>query len=56
MNDKQSLQLAEKLKKYVQKGFGKKVCEELHFGCANCQGQALIGYLNWYIDLLEFSS
>ena len=55
MNDKVSLRIAKQLKKDIQKGFGKKVCKELHFDCANCQAQALIGYLNWYIDLLDWS-
>jgi len=55
MNDKASLRIAKQLKKDVQKGFGKRMCTELCFDCANCQAQALIGYLNWYIDLLEWS-
>lgn len=55
MNDKVSLRIAKQLKKDVQKGFGKRMCTELCFDCANCQAQALIGYLNWYIDLLEWS-
>ncbi|MBI2054952.1 MAG: hypothetical protein HYT39_02535 [Candidatus Sungbacteria bacterium] len=55
MNDKVSLRIAKQLKKDVQKGFGKRVCTELCFDCANCQAQALVGYLNWYINLLEWS-
>lgn len=55
MSDKQALKLAKILKKDVQKGFGKRVCKELHFDCPNCKAQALVGHLNWYIDLLEWS-
>lgn len=56
MSDKKSLQLAKQLKKDIQKGFGKQVCKELHFDCGNCKAQALIGHLNWYIDLLEWDT
>lgn len=55
MSDLKELQLAKQLKKNVQKGFGKQVCKELHFECANCKAQILVGHLNWYIDLLEWS-
>lgn len=53
-NNKPELRLAKVLKKNIQKGFGKKVCAELHFDCASCKAQILIGHLNWYIDLLEW--
>ena len=55
MKNKQVLALVKKLKTEVQKGFGRRVCKELDFDCANCMGQALIGHLNWYINLLEWS-
>ena len=55
MNDKKELQLAKELKRNIQKGFGKQVCKELNFDCPSCKAQALIGHLNWYIDLLEWS-
>ena len=54
MDGKKSLQLAKQLKRDIQRGFGKRVCKELHLECANCQAQVLIGHLNWYIDLLEW--
>ena len=54
-SDKKSLQLARQLKRDLQDGFGKRVCKELHLECANCKAQVLIGHLNWYIDLLEWS-
>ncbi|MDP1689553.1 MAG: hypothetical protein Q8L47_05530 [bacterium] len=55
MNDKKSLQLAKQLKLDIQKGFGKLVCKELDLECANCKAQILIGHLNWYINLLDWS-
>jgi hypothetical protein len=55
INDIKKIQLAESVKKNIQKGFGKTVCKELHLDCASCKAQVLIGHLNWYIDLLEFS-
>lgn len=55
MSEKKSLRLAKQMKKDIQNGFGKCVCKELNFDCANCKAQALIGHLNWYIDLLEWS-
>jgi len=55
MSDRENLNLTKKLKKSVQKGFGRKVCQELHFDCASCKAQILIGHLNWYIDSLEWS-
>jgi len=47
---------AKELKKFLRssRGFGSKVCEELVFDCGNCMGQTLVGFLNWYIDLVEF--
>ena len=54
-HDKKSLQLTRQLKRDVKKGFGKRICKELDFNCANCKAQILIGHLNWYIDLLEWS-
>lgn len=54
-SDKKSLKLARQLKRDIQKGFGRRVCKELHFDCANCKAQMFIGHLNWYIDLLEWS-
>ena len=56
MNDKKSLRLVKQLKRDIQKGFGKAVCKELHFDCASCKAQILIGHLNWYIDFLEWDS
>lgn len=53
MNDSNALRLAQAFKEEVQKGFGRKVCEELHLDCASCKAQSLIGHLNWYIDVLE---
>lgn len=37
----------------LRRGFGKP-CKELHAECAGCRGNILIGYLNWYLDLLEW--
>lgn len=54
MTDRKIHQLVTKLKHEIQKGFGKKVCKELHFDCPSCQAQALIGYLNWYMEILEW--
>ncbi len=55
MRDKTTLQLVKQFKIDIQKGFGKRVCKELHLECANCKAQVLIGHLNWYIDLLDWS-
>ena len=52
-NKNESL-LAKLVKKNIQRGFGKRVCKEMHIDCANCKAQVLIGHLNWYIDLLEW--
>jgi len=56
MTEKQTLVLAEKLRKQLLRDFGKTRCREMMVGCASCQGHILLGYLNWYIDLLEFPS
>lgn len=53
-SEKKSLKLAQAMRRDIQKGFGKNVCKELDFDCGNCQAQALIGYLNWYMNLLEY--
>jgi len=53
VKDKDLEKLAERLIAEVQKRFGKKVCSPLDFQCGNCQAQALIGYLNWFIDTLD---
>ncbi len=47
---------AKELVKFLRSknGFGKEVCKELTADCGNCQGQILVGYLNWYIDLALF--
>lgn len=55
MSDKKSLQLAKQVKRDIQRGFGKRVCKELHLECGSCKAQVFIGHLNWYIDLLEWS-
>ena len=56
MDDSKELKLVKLFKRNIQRGFGKRVCKELHLDCANCKAQILIGSLNWYVDLLEWSS
>ena len=29
-------------------------CKSYNPDCANCKGQLLLGYLEWYLDLLEW--
>ena len=55
MTDKEALDLTKKLRKKVLKDFGKNSCGEMTMDCASCQSQVFLGYLNWYINLLEFS-
>ena len=54
MTEKKQLELAKKLRKEIQKDFGTKLCKEINIECANCNGQMFIGYLEWYIDILEY--
>ena len=51
--DTQDIIHAKKLVAFLRskKGFGKTICKELYADCGACQGQILIGFLNWYIDL-----
>ncbi len=44
----------ENLIKHVEKGFGRDKCKSYVVGCANCEGQILLGYLDWYLDLLNW--
>ena len=37
-----------------EEGFGKDKCKGYNPECGNCRGQVLIGYLNWYLELLEW--
>lgn len=39
--------------KYIKKAFGKEGCPEFNPNCAACQGHLLIGYLEWYLNLLK---
>ena len=41
--------------KFVEKGFTKDKCKSYYPTCANCQAQLLLGYLEWYLDLLEWT-
>jgi len=54
MTERQTLKVLEKLRKQALKDFGKTSCGEMTMDCSSCQGQVLIGYLNWYSDILEF--
>ena len=40
--------------KLIEDGFGKDKCKGYNPDCANCKGQILLGYLEWYLDLLEW--
>lgn len=40
--------------RYAKKAFGKKSCKEFNPDCSACQGQVLIGYLEWYLDILKW--
>ena len=41
--------------RYIKKAFGKEGCPEFNPDCAACQGHLLIGYLEWYLNLLKYN-
>ena len=40
--------------KLISRDFTKDKCKGYNPDCANCKGQLLLGYLEWYLDLLEW--
>ena len=54
MTNKEEIKFWEKAKKLIQKGYGKEVCEELHFDCASCKAQIAVGWINAHLNLLEW--
>lgn len=54
--DVTNIMLTKQLIKHLEseEGFGKTTCKTMNVECANCKGQMLLGYLNWYLDLLEW--
>jgi hypothetical protein len=48
------IKLVKQVIKMVEKGFGRDKCKSYAVGCPNCQGQILLGYLDNYLDLLEY--
>ena len=40
--------------KLIEKDLGVDKCKGYNPDCANCKGQLLLGYLEWYLDLLEW--
>lgn len=51
----EEIELFKKTKLIIQAGYGNQVCKELHFGCAGCQAQMMIAWINQHLDLLEWS-
>ena len=54
MKLKEESKLIKKVIKLVEKGFTRDKCKGYNPDCANCKGQLLLGYLEWYLDLLEW--
>lgn len=44
----------DKVIKDIKQEFGTKVCKDINPDCPNCKAQLLLGYLNWYRDLLKY--
>ena len=49
---KDKLEVVSQTIKLIEKEFGTKVCADVDIDCANCKAQILLGYLNWYLELL----
>lgn len=39
--------------KYLEKGYGTKVCKDFHPNCPNCQAQWAIGWMREHIEMLK---
>ena len=53
MNNNKILDAIKVIRKNIRKNCVGKICEELYADCANCKGHILLGYLEWYKDLLD---
>ena len=51
---KKEIETTKQMIKFIEKGYGKDKCKGYAPGCANCQGQLLLGYLYDHLDLLTY--
>ena len=53
--NKKELEVAKRYLKYIEDGYGTKVCKEYNPDCINCQSQVHIGLIHKHIDLIKWS-
>ena len=50
---KKEIETFKKALKYLEKGYGKKMCKENYYDCVACQANWVMGWLRSHIDLLK---
>ena len=55
MKIKEDIKAVKKVIKLVEIDSGVDKCKGYNPDCANCKSQLLLGYLEWYLDLLEWT-
>ena len=55
MKVKEKIKAVKKVIKLIEKDAGTCKCKGYYPDCANCKTQLLLGYLEWYLDLLEWT-
>ena len=54
MKISEEIKYVEKFIKYVEKGYGVRICKDLHPDCINCQSQWALGWLREHLSTVEW--